>query len=109
MLAKLCAVWLVLLTVVPFTAPFSTVDLVDLLPEGGVARTPSSTLPTTAIARALSRAVALPPRVGRQRVAMCRLRLSGLVAISLGAVRLPFDTSSSAVVRQSGLPVILRI
>jgi hypothetical protein len=36
MVAKLCAVWFVVLSVLPFTAPFSTMDVADVIVSHGV-------------------------------------------------------------------------
>lgn len=35
MVAKICAVWFVLLSVLPFTAPFSSIDAADFAARGG--------------------------------------------------------------------------
>jgi hypothetical protein len=44
-LGKICAVWLIVLCVSPFTAPFSTCDLGDL--HGGNSNTHGAVLKTT--------------------------------------------------------------
>jgi hypothetical protein len=111
-LAKICAAWLVVLVMVPFTAPFSAFDLGDLLPTqpDGIAGASSSTRPTTGIARAtLSHAVPFPPRASRLRVAMTRLRLSSREAIDHHPDRLPLATSTFHAVHPSSRPTVLRI
>ena len=113
-LAKLCAAWLVVLVMVPFTAPFSTFDLRDLAPTptNGIAGAPSSTRPTTAIAKATwSHAVPFPPRVSRLRlrVVTARLRLSSLVVNPHHGDRLPPAASTLHAEHPSGRPTVLRI
>ena len=111
-LAKVCAVWLVVLVWMPFTAPFSTVDLVDLLAghRHGITRAASPNPPTTAVTRAsLPHAVPLPSRVGRLRVDMGRVRLCSLVAASPHLERAPVQTSASPAVGPASRSTVLRI
>jgi len=112
--AKICAAWLVVLVMVPFTAPFSTFDLRDLAPTlpDGLAGAPSSTRPTTAIAKTtLSHAAPLPPRVSRLRlrVVTARLRLSSLVLNPHHGDRLPLAASTRHAEHPSVRPTVLRI
>ena len=76
MLSKVCASWLIVLVLLPFTAPFSMFDLTELLSGQSVDSlgAPSSTTPTAALTRAaLSRAVPFPLRAARHRPAPTRL------------------------------------
>jgi len=111
-LAKVCAVWLVVLVWMPFTAPFSTVDLVDLLAghRHGTTRAASPNRPTTAVTRAsLSHAVPLPPRVGRLRVDMGRVRHCSLIAASPHTEQAPVQTSASPAASPASRSTVLRI
>jgi hypothetical protein len=112
MLTRLCALWLIVLVLLPFTAPFSTFDLTDLFPgpSDGIAAAPRSALPTTAIARAaFSHAVPFPPRMSRLRVAVTRLRLSNVTASMQRSERRPLDTATIHALRSSSRSAVLRI
>jgi len=111
MLSKVCAAWLVVLVTLPFTAPFSTLDLADLLSgatdEAG--RIPGAPVPATATAgAALSHAVPLPPRPGRTRLAQTRLHALEVRAI---ADRAPRPASNAWLSRDchATRPTVLRI
>ena len=84
MLSRVCAGWLVVLVLLPFTAPFSTFDLIDLLSGQRVDTTgtpsPSPTPSTAASTHAvLARAVPCPLRPARLRPVLTRLRDSSVV------------------------------
>ena len=84
MLSKVCAVWLVLLVILPFTAPFSMFDLHEWQAPRAHAsgRAPASKTPETMLDHApLSHAVPLPPRVGRTRLALTRLRIPAAMTV----------------------------
>jgi hypothetical protein len=111
MLSKVCATWLIVLVLLPFTAPFSTFDLADVLPDRSDGlRTPSSGTPTASLSRAvLSRAVPLPPRIGRLRLTLSRVRAPHVAA----AVQAAAPTLSGALpihfVHPPSRPTVLRI
>jgi hypothetical protein len=81
MLSKVCATWLMVLVVLPFTAPFSTIDMSDVVPgQSDRAGTLPSKVPAAALTHAvLPRAVPFPTRASRLRLALDRLRTRGVV------------------------------
>jgi hypothetical protein len=105
MLSKVCASWLVVLLLLPFTAPFWTFDLNAVL-SGQSARalgTPSSTTSTAGLTRAV-----LSPflRLGRLRLALARVRVRHAVAIAAAKRSGAFP---NRIVHPPGRPTVLRI
>jgi hypothetical protein len=86
MISKLCAAWLVVLVLLPFTAPFSSFDLRDWQPAAaarGVGLAPDSRPPLAVTNHAvLSRAVPLPPRTGRQRLALAEIGVPLAISVA---------------------------
>jgi hypothetical protein len=112
MLSKVCATWLIVLVLLPFTAPFSTFDLADFLPgqsDGALGMPPSGTPPASLTRAVLSRAVPFPPRIGRLRLTLSRL-LAPHVATAVPAAA---PTLSGALpihfVHPPSRPTVLRI
>jgi len=73
MLSRLCAVWLVALILLPFSAPFSTCDVQTLFPGANPDATtqmPRSSLPVVSLDDVATRhALVLPRTTGRVRLA----------------------------------------
>jgi hypothetical protein len=118
MLARGCAVWLAVLVLLPFTPPFSTVDLADLIgqPDGAAqshddgANSPSSPRPAPAIARAgIVHALPLPMRGGRNRAGLSRLRLFSFVTFVPRLERASAGTSADGAAGPPAAPTVLRI
>ena len=68
MLSKVCAVWIVVLIILPFTAPLSSVTLEELMPRRGDhdGLATSSSLPAAAVTRpTVSHAAPVPVPEGR--------------------------------------------
>jgi hypothetical protein len=112
MLSKACASWLVVLVLLPFTAPFSTFDPTDFLPAPShrAVGTPSSRTSTAALTHAvLSRAVALPPRVGRLRLTLTRPRALHAAAAAPVAAPARSGAFPIQIVHPPSRPTVLRI
>jgi hypothetical protein len=84
MLSKFFAAWLVVLVMVPFTAPFSAFSLSDLRWDAGQPTDPaSSSAPAVAAAPSTpSHAVPIPRGTSRQRLWLTRLRLPNVAIIA---------------------------
>jgi hypothetical protein len=118
MVARVCAVWLAVLVLLPFTPPFSTVDLADLAGHAdGSAQShdrgessPSSPRPAPAVARAgMVHALLLPARGGRNRAGLSRLRLFSFVTFVPHLDRASAVTSIDGTARPPAAPIVLRI
>jgi len=89
MLSRVCAVWLVALILLPFSAPFSTCDVQTLFPGASrdtTAPTPHSPLPVVSLDDGATRhALILPRATGRVRLAASAfLRLHVNAAVTAG-------------------------
>jgi hypothetical protein len=112
MLSKVCASWLIVLVLLPFTAPFSTFDLADFLPgqSDGAIGIPFSGTPTASLTRAvLPRAVPFPSRMGRLRLILSRLRAPNLSAAVPAAAPTLFGSVPIHFVPPPSRPSVLRI
>ena len=109
MLFKLCASWLVVMVLLPFTAPLSTFDG-PALPRAS-RRTGSlpAKMPFAEVTRAvLFRPAPLPVRGSRLRVALDRLHAPDGAAVVAG-MRATAGGFPTVVVRQASTPTVLRI
>ena len=112
MLSKVCASWLIVLVLLPFTAPFSIFDLSELLTGGSnnAMGRPSSRTPMAALARAaLSGGVPVPLRAVRHRSALTRLRASSPAAIAPVPTPRLYGAVACHIVHRRSCPVVLRI
>jgi hypothetical protein len=112
MLSKVCASWLIVLVLLPFTAPFSMFDLTEVLsrPGGASMGTPSSPTPMAALTRAaLSREVSFPMRAARHRPALTRLRAASILAIAPVPTSRSYGALAINIVHPLTCPIVLRI
>ena len=111
MVSKVCASWLVVLVLLPFTAPFSMFDLTELLSGPGVdSMGAPSTMPTAVLTRAaLSRAVPFPMRAARQRKAPTRLSAASVATIAPVAFPRLSGVKAIHIVHPLSCPMVLRI
>lgn len=111
MFSKVCSAWLVILVMLPFTAPFSAFNLADLLP--GTThhdRDASPQLPRAAADHtAVSSGAPLPPGFARLRLDLTRLRGPHVVTVSF-VTELTYEAASLLDDRHSATrPSVLRI
>jgi hypothetical protein len=112
MLSKVCATWLVVLVLLPCTAPFSTFDPTELLSERsrGLGTPASQTAPAALTHAALSRAVPFPPRPAvRVRPTLTRSRAPYDVAPWAIGAAAPSSAAPIQVVHPPSRPTVLRI
>jgi hypothetical protein len=116
MLARVCAVWLAVLVLLPFTAPFATVDLADFTGQAdGAMQSQGETSPASprhapAIVRAgVVHALPLPPRGGRHRAGLSRLRLFSLLTFVPQLERASAGAPADATARPPAARTVLRI
>jgi hypothetical protein len=112
MLSKVCASWLVVLVLLPFTAPFSTFDLTALLParSRNLGAPPSKT-PSAALTRAaLSRAMPFLPRpASRARPTLARTRARAAAGLAPVAADAPSGVAPTDAVHPLRRSPVLRI
>ena len=112
MLSKVCASWLVVLVLLPFTAPFPTFDLSDLQPKPsrhlGV---PHSKTPVAALSHvALSRAAPFPARAAsRLRLSLSRLRSPHAAALACIEHAAAAGPAPMYPAHPASRPIVLRI
>jgi len=113
MVSKICAAWLIVLVVLPFTAPFSAFDLRTwnaAQNRDGIGLAPSSKAPAAVTSQAaLARAVPLPPRVGRQRLALSRVRMPLAITAVPHTARVARDVLTSPAVPPASRLIALRV
>jgi hypothetical protein len=114
MIPKLCAVWLVVLIVLPFTAPFSTCDLASLLDSAayhGVTLA-AATAPAWALALTNAAPSLVPSSATRRErarlLAYSRVYMSAVAAPTIEAQRSPLEPAPSVDI-QPAFAGILRL
>jgi hypothetical protein len=111
MLPKFLASWLVVLVLVPFTAPFSTCDLASLFGNNGGAHSPIAPLTSAALTTdaAVPTALFATPAGRVRHLPLSRVSVAESAALASPATVISSVPSAGSIREHAALSTILRL